>query len=93
MFKEFNGSENRTVRRHCSYSGLYQGASHRYFKLEYRIPDHSPTFFCNLSGSDAYPFIKKLEKTFRKENIGVTAEYKGKHISFGEVGKDDQESQ
>ena len=52
--KEFNDPKDRKVRDHCYYTGLYQGAAHNNCNLKYRIPDHIPTVFHNLSGYDAY---------------------------------------
>ena len=43
--KEFNDPENRKVRDHCHYTGLYRGAAHNNCNLKYRIPDHIPLCF------------------------------------------------
>ena len=56
--KEFNVPRNRKVRDHCHYTGLYRGAAHNNCNLKYRIPDHVPTVFHNLSGYDAH-FLSK----------------------------------
>ena len=50
--------------------------------MKYRIPDHIPIVFHNLSGYDAHLFIKKLGRRFNKNDIGVLAENKEKYISF-----------
>ena len=50
--------------------------------MKYKIPDHIPIVFHNLSGFDANLFIKELERKFNKDNIGVIAENKEKCISF-----------
>ena len=80
--KEFNKPKNKKVRDHCHYTGLYRGAAHNNCNLKYRIPDHIPIVFHNLSGYDAHLFIKELGKKFSKNDIGVTAKNKEKYISF-----------
>ena len=80
--KEFNDRRNRKVRDHYHYTGLYQGAAHNNCNLKYRIPDHIPIVFHNVSGCDAHLFIKELEKRLNKNDIGVIAENKEKYISF-----------
>ena len=80
--KEFNDRRNRKVRDHCHYAGLYQGATHNDCNLKYKIPDHIPIVFHNLSGYDAHLFIKELGKRFNKNDVGVIAENKEKYISF-----------
>ena len=80
--KEFNEPENRKVRDHCHYTGLYRGAAHNNCNLKYRMPDHIPIVFHNLIGYEPHLFIKELGKKFNRDDIGVTAENKEKHISF-----------
>ena len=80
--KGFNDSKNKKVRDHCHYTGLYRGAAHNNCNLKYRIPDHIPIVFHNLSGYDAHLFIKELGRRFNKNDIGVIAENKEKYISF-----------
>ena len=80
--KEFNDPQNKKVRDPCHYTGLYRGAAHNNCNLKYRIPDHRPSVFHNLSGYDAHFFIKELGKKFSKDDIGVIAENKEKYISF-----------
>ena len=80
--KEFNDPQNKKVRDHCHYTGLYRGATHNNCNLKYRIPNHIPIVFHNLSGYDAHLFIKELEKRFNRNDIGVIAENKEKNISF-----------
>ena len=77
--KEFR---NRKARDHSHYTGEYRGAVHNNFNLKYKIPDHIPVVFHNLSGYDAHLFIKELGKRFNKNDIGVIAENKEKYISF-----------
>ena len=77
--KEFR---NRKARDHCHYTGEYRGAVHNNCNLKYKIPDHIPIVFHNLSGYDAHLFIKELERRFNKNDIGVIAENKEKYISF-----------
>ena len=44
--KEFNDPQNnRKVRDHCHYTGLYRGAAHNSCNLEYKIPKHIPIVF------------------------------------------------
>ena len=80
--KEFNDPQNKKVRDHCHYIGLYRGAAHNNCHLKYRTPDHIPIVFYILSGYDAHLFIKKLGKRFNKSDIGVIAGNKEKYISF-----------
>ena len=80
--KEFNDPQNKKVRDHCYYMGLYRGEAHNNCNLKYQIPDHIPIVFHNLGGYDAHLFIKELEKRFNKKDIEVTAENKQKYISF-----------
>jgi len=80
--KPFGDFENRKVRDHCHYTGLYRGAAHNNCNMKYRIPDFVPIAFHNLSGYDAHLFIKELGKWFNKDDIGVIAENKEKYISF-----------
>ena len=80
--KEFNDSQNKKVRDYCHYAGLYRGSAHNNCSLKYRIPDHIPFVFLNLSGYDTHLFIKELGKRFNKKDIEVIAENKGKYISF-----------
>ena len=82
-FKPFDDPQNnRKVRDHCHYTGLYRGAAHNSCNLKYRIPDFVPIVFHNLSGYDAHLFIRELGKRFNKEDIGCIAENKEKYINF-----------
>ena len=54
--------KNRGVRDHCHYSGLYQRAAHSSCNLQYKIPSYIPVVFHNLTGYDAYLFIRELAK-------------------------------
>ena len=81
-FKEFNDPRNRKLRDHCHYTGLYRGAAYNNCNLKYRIPDHIPNLFHNLSGYDAHLFIKGLGRRFNKNGIGVITENKEKCTSF-----------
>ena len=80
--KEFNDPQNKEVRDHCHYTGLYRGAAHNNWNLKYRIPDHIPIVFHSLSGYDAHLFVKELRRRFNNKDIGVIAENKEKYISF-----------
>ena len=80
--KEANDSRNRKVRDQYHYTGLYRGAAQNNCNLKYRISGHIPIIFHNLSGYDAYLFIKELGKSFNKNDIGVIAENKEKYISL-----------
>ena len=64
--KGFNNPRNRKVRDHCHYTGEYRGAAHNNCNLKYKIPDHIPIVFHNLSGYDAHLFIKELGRKFNK---------------------------
>ena len=80
--KDFSDPRNRKVRDHCHYTSDYQGAAHNNCNLKYKIPDHIPIVFHNLSENDAHLFIKELGRKFNKDDIGVIAENKEKYISF-----------
>ena len=80
--KEFNDPKDRKVRDYCHDTHLYRGTAHNNCNLKYRIPDHIPTVFHNLSGCDAHLFIKGLGRKSNKNDIGVIAENKEKYISF-----------
>ena len=73
---------NRKVRDHCHYTGLYRGAAHNNCNIKYKIPSHIPIVFHNLSGYDAHLFIRELGKRFEGKDIGCIAENKEKYISF-----------
>ena len=80
--KEFNDPKNKKVRDHYHYIGEYRGAAHNNCNLKYKIRDHIPIVFHNLSGYDSHLFIKELGRKFNKDDIGVIAENKEKYISF-----------
>ena len=80
--KEFNEPKNKKVRDHCHYISLYRRAAHNNCYLKYRVPDHIPIVFHNLSGYDAHLFIKELGRRLSKNDIGVIPENKEKYISF-----------
>ncbi|XP_057302746.1 uncharacterized protein LOC130636913 [Hydractinia symbiolongicarpus] len=55
--KPFDDCENnRKVRDHCHYTGLYKGAAHNSCILKYNIPSHITVIFHNLSGYDAHMY-------------------------------------
>ena len=78
--KVSNLSQNKKVRDHCHYTGLYREAAHNNCNLKYRITDHIAIVFHNLSGYDTHLFIKELGKSFNNNDIGVIAENKEKYI-------------
>ena len=80
--KEFNDPQNKKVRDHCHYTGLYRGAAHNNCNLKCWILGYTPIVFHNLSGYDAHLFIKELGRRFKRKDIGVIAESKEKYISF-----------
>ena len=61
---------------------MYRGAAHYNCYLKYRIPDHIPIVFHNLSGYDAHLLIRDLGKKFNNQDTNVIAENKEKYISF-----------
>ena len=69
-FKPF-GKNDRKVRDHCHYSGLYRGAAHSSCNLQYKSPNYIPVVFHNLAGYDAHLFIRELAKY--TTNIDVIA--------------------
>ena len=79
--KEFNDPQNKKVRDHCHYIGLYWGEAHNNCNLKYQIPDHMSIVFHNLSGYEAHLFIKELGKRFNKSNM-IIGENKEKYISL-----------
>ena len=54
--------EDRKVTDHCHYTGKYRDVAHSKCNLEYKIPDHIPVIFHNLSGYNAHLFIRELGK-------------------------------
>ena len=78
-FKPF-GKNDRKVRGHCHYSGLYRGAAHSSCSLQYKIPNYIPVVFHNLAGYDAHLFIRELAKY--TTDIGVIAKNTEDYISF-----------
>ena len=82
--KPFGDPENKKVRDHCHYTGLYRGAAHNNCNLKYKISDFVPIAFHNLSGYDAHLFIKELGENFNKHDIYAIAENKENYISFSE---------
>ena len=80
--KEFNGPQNKKVRDHCHYTGLFRGAAHNKCHLKYQIADHITIVFHNLSSYDAHLFSKELGRRFSKTYIGIITENKEKYISF-----------
>ncbi|XP_057290793.1 uncharacterized protein LOC130613470 [Hydractinia symbiolongicarpus] len=77
-----DGKNNRKVRDHCHYTGLYRGAAHNSCNLKYKIPSHIPVIFHNLSGYDAHLFIRELGEKYDTQDIGCIAENTEKYISF-----------
>ena len=71
---------DRKVRDHCHYSGLYRGAAHSSCNLQYKIPNYIPVVFHNLAGYDAHLFIRELAKYTM--DIGVIAKNTEDYISF-----------
>ena len=70
--KEFNDPQNKNVRDHCHYTGLYQGATHNNCNLKFRIQDHITIAFHNLSGYDAHLYIKELGMRFNKNVLNFS---------------------
>ena len=61
---------------------MYRGVAHNNCNLKYRIPDHIPIAFHNLSEYDAHLFIRELGKKFNNQDINMIAENKEKYICF-----------
>ena len=81
-FKPFREG-NQKVKDHCYYSGIYRGAAHSLCNLQYKIPSHIPVVFHNLSGYDAYLFIKGLADSMsRGACMGVITKNKEDYITF-----------
>ena len=80
--------EDRKVRDHCHYTGIYRGAAHSLCNLKYKIPSYIPVVFHNLAGYDAHMFICELGK--HGSCMGVIAKNTEDFISFSvkiEVGR------
>ncbi|XP_057316784.1 uncharacterized protein LOC130657804 [Hydractinia symbiolongicarpus] len=83
FLKPFDDCENnRKVRDHRHYTGLYRGAAHNSCNLKYKIPSHIPVIFHNLSGYDAHLFIRELGEKYDTQDIGCIAENTEEYISF-----------
>ena len=78
-FKPF-GKNDRKVRDHRHYSGLYRGAAHSSCNLQYKIPSYIPVVFHNLAGYDAHLFIRELAKY--TTDINLIAKNTEDYISF-----------
>ena len=78
-YKPFNPKDPK-VRDHCHYTGRYREPAHRNCNLRCRIPSYIPVIFHNLSGYDAYLFIKELGKG--SSDIGMIAKNKEDYITF-----------
>ena len=78
-FKPFKEG-NRKVRDHCHYSGIYRGVAHSLCNPQYKIPSYILVAFHNLSGYDAYMFIKELANYGSR--MGVIAKNKEDYITF-----------
>ena len=50
---------------HCHYPGLYLGAAYNNCNVKYRISDHIPIVFQNLSGFDAHLLINEVGQKFK----------------------------
>ena len=55
--KEFNDPKNKKVRDHCHYIGEYRGAAHNNCNLKYKIPNHIPIVFHNLTDYDTHLLV------------------------------------
>ena len=71
---------NLKVRDHCHYTGLYRGPAHSLCNVRYKIPSYIPVVFHNLSGYDAYLFIRELGA--HTSDMEVIAKNKEDYISF-----------
>ena len=78
-FKPFN-EKKRKVGDHCHYTGLYRGAAHFSYNLQYKTSNYIPVVFQNLAGYDAHLFIRELAKY--TTGMGVIAKNTGDYISF-----------
>ena len=78
-FKPFSKNE-RKVRDHFHYSGLYQGAAHSSCNLQYKIPKYIQVVFHNLAGYNAHLFIRELAK--HVTGMDVIAKNTEDYISF-----------
>lgn len=70
------------IKDHCHDTSIYQGVSHTNCNLNYWIPDHTPIVFENPSHYEAHLFIKVLQKSLKKDDVGVIAETKENCVSF-----------
>ena len=77
-----NKDNNIRVRDHCHYTGKYRGAAHKICNLRFKILNHIPVVFHNLSGYDAHLFIRQLGKKYEHGSMGVIAKNREKYISF-----------
>ena len=78
-YKPFSDKDPK-ARDHCHYTGKYRGPAHRSCNLRYKIPPYIPVVFHNLSGYDAFLFIRELGK--KSKDIGVIAKNKEDYITF-----------
>ena len=78
-FKPYKEND-RKVRDHCHYTGLYRGPAYSSCNLKYMIPRYVPVVFHNLAGYDVHLFIKELASY--TTDIGVIAKNTEDYISF-----------
>ena len=50
------------IRNHCHITGKYLGAAHNACKINFKIPNHVPVFFHNLSGYDCHHLMQGFGK-------------------------------
>ena len=71
------------MRDHCHYTRCYRRPTHTKCNLQYKIPSYIPIVFHNLSGYDAYLFIKELAASSTDgAKMGVIVKNKEDYISF-----------
>ena len=74
------------VRDHCHITGIYRGAAHSAFNLNYRITPKSwklPVVIHNLKGYDGHLIIKSLKSEFGR--VGVIPQNLEKYLSLSVV--------
>ena len=75
-----NYKNRKKVKDHCHYTGIFTGAAHSIWNLNYKVPKNIPIIIHNAT-YDAHFLINQLAKEFKGE-LDCIGENMGKYITF-----------